>query len=180
MNHAKPFKATVVRAAKPYWTHKPTSGAGAARHGGRFNPVGLPALYTSFSFNTCAREVGFSLNADPYTFYFLDVTSDRIIDLTDREVREALGISWTELECPNWESDMHKGEEPASHALARRLIESDYAGAVVPSFATGSTPDDRNLVLWNWTDVTEVASPDDAAVSVLMRDALPKDTSSWD
>ncbi|MEM7444357.1 MAG: RES family NAD+ phosphorylase [Pseudomonadota bacterium] len=179
MKHARRLRATVVRAAKPYWTHAPTSGEGAARFGGRFNPVGVPALYASFSFNTCAREVRFSLNAEPYTFYFLDLDCADIVDLSDRTVRGDLKIDWDELECPNWESEMHQGNEPACQALARRLISKGFAGAVVPSFATGSTPEDLNLVLWKWDDLTESSVSSTHAVWVRNRDKLPKDTSSW-
>lgn len=172
-------KATVVRAAKPYWTYRPTSGDGAARHGGRFNPIGIPALYTSFSFNTAAKEVRFSLNADPYTFYFLEVDCADIIDLSDSNVRRSLKIEWSDLECPNWESDMNKGIEPACHVMTKRLIAGGYAGIVVNSFAIGATPDDLNLVLWNWEDVTDSETPTRHAVWVLERDQLPRDLSSW-
>ncbi|MEJ0016938.1 MAG: RES domain-containing protein [Acetobacteraceae bacterium] len=37
----------VYRAHHPRWSFEPQSGAGAARSGGRFNPVGTPALYTA-------------------------------------------------------------------------------------------------------------------------------------
>ena len=171
--------ATVVRAAKPYWTYRPSSGDGAARHGGRFNPIGRPALYTSFSFNTAAKEVRFSLNADPYTFYFLEVDCADIADLSDPDIRRKLRIEWSDLECPNWESDMNKGIEPASHALTKRLIAEGYVGIVVNSFAAGATPDDLNLVLWHWDDVTERIKPTRHAVRVLERDQLPHDISSW-
>lgn len=49
-----------------------------------------------------------------------------------------------------------------------------------PRLTAGSTPDDRNLALLNWTDVTDAASSDDAVVTVLMRDALPRNASSWE
>jgi len=32
----------------------------------------------------------------------------------------------------------------------RTLLAAGYAGILVPSFANGSTADDRNLVLWRW------------------------------
>lgn len=171
-------RATVVRAVKPYWTYRPTAGDGAARHGGRFNPIGTPALYTSFTFNTAAKEVRFSLNADPYTFYFLQVDCEDIADLSNAGTRRKLKIRWSDLECPNWESDMHKGIEPACHAVARHLAENGYAGIVVNSFASGATPDDLNLVLWKWDDVTDGDTPTKHAVRVLERDQLPRDPSS--
>ena len=170
---------TVVRAAKPYWSFAPTSGDGAAEHGGRFNPIGTPALYASFSFNTAAKEVRFSLNNDPYTFYFLEIDCKDIADLSDPKVRKKLNVDWRDLECSNWESDMNRGVEPASHALAKRLIDEGYAGIIVNSFARGATPDDLNLVLWRWDDVTEGKIRSDHAVRVLERDALPRDTTSW-
>lgn len=172
-------KATVVRAAKPYWTYRPTSGEGAARHGGRFNPIGTPALYASFSFNTAAKEVRFSLNADPYTFYFLEVDCADIADLSNAAVRRKLRIKWSDLECPNWESNMNKGIEPACHVLTKRLVADGYAGIVVDSFATGATADDLNLVLWHWDDVTESEEPTRHAERVLKREQLPHDRSSW-
>ena len=52
---AAAFKERVVRAAKPEWAYAPSSGEGAARHGGRFNPKGVEALYTSLDFDTCAK-----------------------------------------------------------------------------------------------------------------------------
>lgn len=40
------------RILTPSWAHSPTSGAGAARKGGRFNRAGLEALYLSQSEET--------------------------------------------------------------------------------------------------------------------------------
>jgi RES domain-containing protein len=37
----------VYRAHNPRWAFEPTSGEGARMHGGRFNPKGRAALYTS-------------------------------------------------------------------------------------------------------------------------------------
>ena len=92
MRPSPPFKRRVLRASKPSWSYAPISGEGAARHGGRFNPKGMPALYTSFDFETCAHEVRFSLNTEPYTFYYLEVESTKIADLSSRNIREELEI----------------------------------------------------------------------------------------
>ena len=170
------FKRRVVRASKPSWSYAPTSGEGAAHHGGRFNPKGMPALYTSFDFATCAREVRFSLNTDPYTFYHLEVESVQIADLSSRIFREALKIKWSDLECPNWESEMNKGKAPATHKVAARLIGMGYHGIITPSFAPRSNPDDLNLVLWRWKLASERGGNVDecAWVTVLSPDLLPQ------
>ncbi|MGB3723390.1 MAG: RES domain-containing protein [Pacificimonas sp.] len=148
--HRKRVRATVVRAVRPYRAPAPASGEGAALRGRRFNPVGTPALYTSFSFETCAREVRFGSGHDPYTFLFLKVDSADIADLTDPGVRDIFGIADEDIACPNWEDEMTRGSEPASHSLALRLIDLSYAGIVVPSFAKGARSDDLNLVMWTW------------------------------
>lgn len=155
---------------------------GASPLGRRFNPRGVAALYTSFDFETCARELLFGLNTEQYTFYHLAVESSAIADLSSRKVREKLGIRWPELECPTWESEMNRGVIPTTHAVATRLIERGYRGVVVPSFAPGATRDDLNLVLWAWKAAADQqgGAGDCAWVSVLSPEALPKDRSSWD
>ena len=166
------FTGAVVRAVPPVWAHKPASGKGAARRGGRFNPIGVPALYTSLNINTAAKEVRFALNKEPYTFYFLKIDCETILDLTDTRVRAANGISWVDLECPNWESGMTSGREPASHRVYRQLRANGIAGILVNSFADGATPDDINLVLWRWRDVTRGASRSPRKISVINADGL--------
>lgn len=187
------FDGLVVRAAKPEWAYAPTSGEGAARHGGRFNPKGMAALYTSLDLNTSAREVRFSLNVSPYTFYYLHVRSPRIVDARDLDVLKTLGAGESDLACLNWESEMHRGQLPASHAFALELLRQGAQGMLVRSFAPGATEQDVNLVLWAWEEVSgdEAAQTapdvghkaDDAVhrarVRVLERDRLPLDRSSW-
>lgn len=173
------LNAIVVRAAPPYWAHTPTSGDGASRYGGRFNPIGTPALYASFSFNAAAKEVRFALNADPFTFYFLEVDCEDIVDLTDSAVRRRLRISLADIEAPDWESEMRKGVVPSSHRAAASLIKRGAAGVIAPSFAKGATSEDRNLVLWTWVDVTGTRKRDPHSVRVLERDQLPVSGASW-
>jgi RES domain-containing protein len=50
------LQTIVYRAHDPKWAWAADSGAGAAMVGGRFNPVGIPALYTSRSFQTAWLE----------------------------------------------------------------------------------------------------------------------------
>lgn len=179
MRFAIRVKRTVIRAAKPRWSYLPTSGEGAARRGGRFNRIGEPALYTSLTHETAAREVRFSLNQEPYTFYFLAVDCHHIADLTDRDTRLNLQIRFEDLSNDNWESEMHRGIEPSTHAITRRLKADGYSGILVNSFAPGASVQDINLVLWLWDSVDAMPATSQSAVMVLNREDLPQNDASW-
>jgi RES domain-containing protein len=51
-----PAGTTLFRAHSPQWASRPTSGAGAAIRGGRFNREGVEALYLSLDEVTALRE----------------------------------------------------------------------------------------------------------------------------
>lgn len=141
---------TVYRAHNPRWAFAPTSGEGAARHGGRFNPRGVPALYTSCRMETAWIEAqqGFAFKAQPLTICAYAVDCAEIADLTEPAIRAALGVTPGDLACA-WEDLAARGLEPPSWALARRLITGGTAAIIVPSFAPGATAAaDRNVVFW--------------------------------
>ena len=79
--------------------------------------------------------------------YEVDCTS--VLDLTDSATRKEYRITLETLSCP-WELLAGEGDEPPSWAMARRLIERDVAGIIVPSFAPNAPANARNLVLWRW------------------------------
>jgi RES domain-containing protein len=86
---------TVYRAHDPKWAWAPESGAGAALYGGRFNPVGIDALYTSQTFQTAWLEAqqGLPYKAQPMTLCGYDIDCESILDLTDNAVRTANGVT---------------------------------------------------------------------------------------
>ena len=49
------YQGMLYRALNPIHAREPLSGRGAELYGGRFNPKGLPALYTSLSIMTALR-----------------------------------------------------------------------------------------------------------------------------
>ena len=51
------FQGLCYRGHDPRWAFSPTSGEGAALHGGRFNPVGMPALYLALTIEGLFVEV---------------------------------------------------------------------------------------------------------------------------
>jgi RES domain-containing protein len=129
------------------------SGEGAAVHGGRFNPKGMPALYLAFSIETAIKEVSraFAFKIDPCVLCCYDVDCADVADLRNEAVRSEHGVALEELSSA-WLSDPLERSEPASWQLARRLIARGIAGILVPSFAPGATSGDENLVLWDWSE----------------------------
>lgn len=137
------------RVLAPRWAHAPLSGAGAARHGGRYNAPGTPALYLSEDLLTAIAEYEQELGIRPGTFcaYELDVAD--IVDLMHETTRLGLGIAREDLLAPWQEIAFVRGERPPTWALAQRLQDGGCAGARVPSAAL---PNAANLVLWRWND----------------------------
>jgi RES domain-containing protein len=151
------------------------SGAGAAAKGGRFNPLGTPALYLALSVEGMLVEMGhgFGHRFDPLTICTYTVDVDDIVDLRTETARAAAGIALASMACP-WAYDLATGKRPASWDIATSLIAKGAAGILTPSFATGARPDMANLVLWRWGPVlphkVEVHDPEGR---------LPRDQSSW-
>jgi RES domain-containing protein len=164
----------VFRAHHPRWAFAPHSGEGAARHGGRFNPQGMPALYTSRRVETAWLEAqqGFPFKPQPMTICAYEVDCEDILDLTNPAELARLAIASADLSAP-WEDLASRGEPPPTWTMAQRLS-AEVAGIIVPSFAPGASGADVNVVFWRWSD----------RVPHLVRviddwERLPKNESSW-
>jgi RES domain-containing protein len=172
---ARAFAGLVYRAHNPRWAYAPTCGEGAARHGGRFNPRGMPALYTALDPKTAWMEAqqGMPFKAQPLTLVAYRVDCEGIVDLTDPAAQTALGIGDAVLGSP-WEDLASRGLTPPTWDIAKKLTHAGHLGVLVPSFAPGTGEGDRNLVLWRWSD----AAP---CCVVVIDDfgRLPKDDASW-
>lgn len=169
------LRGTVYRAHHPRWAHAPSSGHGAAFFGGRFNPKGMEALYTSRRLETAWLEAqqSFPFKAQPMTLCAYRVDCEDVVDLTSGAERTRLGITEDELRCP-WEDLSTRGLTPPSWSLTRRLIGADAAGIVVQSCAPGVTVADINVVFWRWTD-----DPPHRVQVVDDFGRMPKDDASW-
>lgn len=145
------WQGTCYRAHDPRWAWEPTSGKGAAAKGGRFNPIGVPALYLALTIEGMFLEMGqgFSHRFDPLTICSYNVDVDDLIDLRTDASRAAEGISLAEMACA-WAYDRADGRTPASWDISRSLIAKGATGILTPSFATGARADQANLVLWRW------------------------------
>jgi RES domain-containing protein len=169
------FVGQVFRAHHPRWAFLPTSGQGAALHGGRFNPQGMPALYTSLHLETAWLEAqqAFPFKAQPMTLVAYAVDCEPLANLADASTLSTLGIAPGELACA-WEAMADRGADPPSWSIARRLFNDGYAGILVQSFAHGASVTDVNAVFWRWSD-----SPPHQVRVIDDHSRLPKDDQSW-
>lgn len=102
-----------------------------------------------------------------------DVDCDDVLDLTGATTRSTYGVATSDLDCA-WRSVLLSGTTPPSWTLAKRLIAAGVAGIVVPSYVTGATADEKNLVLWDWgKDLPHQITAYDP------NDLLPKNQLSW-
>ena len=130
---ARSFAGLVYRAHNPRRACAPTSGEGAARHGGRFNPRGMLALYTALDPKTAWMEAqqGMSFKAQPLTLVAYRVDCERVVDLTDPAALSAIGITLETLGSP-WEDLSSRGLSPPTWGLARQLIQAGHHGILGP------------------------------------------------
>jgi len=170
------FRGTCYRAHDPRWSFKPMSGEGAAVHGGRFNPKGVPALYLALSIEGAVKEAnqGFAFKINPCVLVAYEVDCEDIADLRNERGRAAHGVALADMACA-WFSFIVAGKTPPSWTLVGQLMSAGHAGILVPSFAPDATEADHNLVLWNWSD----RPPHQVRVFDPER-RLPKDQRSWE
>ena len=122
-----------------------------AAKGGRFNPVGTPALYLALTIEGMLVEMGhgFGHRIDPLTICSYEVDVEDIVDLRDEAGRAAVAIEQAALSCA-WAYDLADGRRPASWDVANRLMDKGAAGILVRSYANRARPDMAYLVLWKW------------------------------
>lgn len=144
------FVGRLYRALNPVWAVDPLSGEGAALYGGRFNPVGVPALYCSLSPHTAIREANQVGDLQPTTLVAYRAAIDRVFDCRNGEAVRGAGLRPEELADPAWRDAMRRDGEAPTQRLARMLIADGWHGLLVRSFARGSGPDDLNVILWRW------------------------------
>ena len=169
------WQGVAYRAHDPRWAWAPTSGQGAAAKGGRFNPVGVPALYLALTIEGMFLEMGhgFGHRFDPLTICSYTVDVDGLVDLRSEAGRAAESVDLADMGCA-WAYERTRGKEPPSHVIAQRLIARGVSGILTPSFARGARSDMANLVLWTWggelPHLVRVHDPEGR---------LPTDQSSW-
>jgi RES domain-containing protein len=158
------------RAFVPRWAHLPLSGEGAARFGGRWNPVGAPAIYAARELSTAWAEYNQSFVQHPALIAQLELTGARLADLTDLETMRTLRVGEDIHRC-EWRDLMDRGLVPDTHALRERLLADGFDGVIYPSFMS---PGGTCVALWRWNAEgaphLEIVDPEGR---------LPKTPASW-
>lgn len=147
------YQGMLYRALNPIHAREPLSGRGAELYGGRFNPKGMPALYTSLSILTALREANQVGHLQPTTLVSYRADIEAVFDSRDAAALRSENVDPDDLSDPGWRDQMREKGEARTQALARRLVASGYRGLLVRSFAAGAAEGDLNLVLWAWGDV---------------------------
>lgn len=158
------------RAFVPRWAFAPLSGEGAARFGGRWNPVGAPAIYAARELSTAWAEYNQGFVQHPAIIAQLELAGARLADTTDEAVLEAFGVS-PEIHRCEWRQDLDAGQIPETHRLRERLITKGFDGVIYPSFMS---PGGTCVALWRWNapDAPELRAIDPEG-------RLPKTAASW-
>jgi len=137
---------TLWRAYVPRWSYLPLSGEGAARFGGRWNPVGEPTVYAALQLSTAWAEYNQGFVQHPALIAQLKLRHAVLADLTDKETLAAFGIDAEIHQC-QWRSIVDAGQRPATYDVRERLLAKGYHGLIYPSFMSrGGTC----VALWRW------------------------------
>jgi len=144
------FQGTLYRALNVLWQGHPLSGEGARQHGGRFNPKGVPCLYTSTSANTALLEATQgAADIQPTTIVSYTADFQNVLDLSTRARVEDAGFDWAEFSDSQWRLMMLAAGTSGSQAIGLQASQ-DHDALLVPSFAPGAKLEDTNLVLYRW------------------------------
>ena len=145
------YRGILYRALNPIYARDPLSGEGARKHGGRFNPMGMPALYTAHSVMTAIREANQIGTLQPTTLVAYDADIGPIFDTTDTDELATCGLTPADLAADDWRLRMLADGKAPTQLLAEQLKADGFAGMQMRSFAKGASLSDLNFVLWVWS-----------------------------
>ncbi len=163
---------TAYRMHTPKWASAPTSGAGAAAHGGRANRPGVLALYLALEPQTAVREYQqLSPLMPPGTLVSYTVRLAPVVDFRGGYDRQRWAELWEEFHCDWRELWFNQRVEPPSWVLGDEVLSAGAKGIL---FASKLAPGGTNLVVF-----TDALSSEDLLQVYDPTGALPKNQDSW-
>lgn len=156
----------------PKWAVSPTSGAGAATHGGRLNRIGLEALYLALETETAITEYQqVSSLLPPGTLVAYQVKLSRIADFRGGFNADHWPEIWNDFFCDWRELWFNQRIEPPSWVVADEAIAQGAQGIL---FSSVTNPGGTNLVVF-----VQSLTPSDTVAVFDPGRTLPTDQSSW-
>ena len=150
-----PWSGVAFRSTSPAYANSRDllSGEGVRRYGGRWNPPGLAAVYASATPEIALAEALAQFrrygipdrDAMPRVLVAIEARLDRVLDLTDGQVRRALRVSRRRMAGEDWRGLQARGQEAVTQAIGRLASEAGVEGLLAPSAAV---PDGKNLVVF--------------------------------
>ncbi|WP_299629276.1 RES domain-containing protein [uncultured Tateyamaria sp.] len=150
------YRGLLYRALNPVYARMPLSGAGAERYGGRFNPVGVAALYTALDPTTALREANQVGDLQPTVLVAYRADIGPLFDTRDPDALKQMGVTPRDLADPAWRAQMLDQGAVPTQDLAAACIAAGFSGLLVRSFARGTDAGNLNLVLWEWKGLAVV------------------------
>jgi RES domain-containing protein len=123
------------------------SGEGAARFGGRWNPLGVPTIYAARELSTAWAEYNQGFVQHPALIAQLHLAGAYLPDLTVATVLREFGLEES-IHQIEWRSDLDSGIVPATHTAFKRLVDAGADGVIYPSFMS---PGGTCVALWRWS-----------------------------
>jgi RES domain-containing protein len=156
LERAIEWSGVVYRSADVSYANKDDviTGIGSKRTGARWNaPNSFRTVYVSLDLQTALEESlahcrYYELPLEtitPRVFIAIRLRLQRILDLTQGEIRNALKISLRRLLEEPWREPQRQGQEALTQALGRVAYDGEGEGLLVPSAARR---DGRNLVFF--------------------------------
>jgi len=145
------YRFVALRYADP---ERALSGEGAARYGGRYNPVGVRTVYLSEDARTAVAETGYGVSLggrfsakdrEARLLLAVEFRLQQVLDLRDPAVLATLGLDVRDLVAPGWREALRRGQRPLTHALALAALDLGFEAILAPSAAV---PGAYNLAVY--------------------------------
>jgi RES domain-containing protein len=127
------------------------TGNGSFNYGGRWNPRSIATVYCSLTPEAAMAEAlshfryyGWDIaDAMPRLFVAIDVSFEKILDLTEGSIRQRLSVSMQRIIADDWRKLQHSGVASLTQMIGKAASLAGLEGLLVPCC---SDPTKKNLV----------------------------------